>query len=155
MSIYDISSGKWSDEADKQAEALDYADYRYDYRKDMEAEMEYSDLPQTFDDYQQQAAKTLVPILEQQRNARQQHAATGLAAEVGEVHAVLQRWARGDYGGNVAVNKLFDELGDVLWYWAEMCSAYGLHAEAVMHHNVLKLRKRQERNTIQGSNRDD
>ena len=153
MSIYDIGKGKWSDEMDKQAEALDRADHRYHYRKDMEGEMD--DFPQSFDDYQQQAAKTLVPMLREQRDARQKHAATGLAAEVGEVHAVLQKWARGDYGGDEAVAKLFDELGDVLWYWAEMCSAYGLHAGSVMRHNVLKLQQRQQRNTIQGSDRDE
>ena len=134
---------------DKQAEALDYADYR----KDMEAEMD--DFPQTFDQYQHEAAKTLVPSLLEDRRVRQQHAANGLAAEVGEVLGVLQKWARSDYGEDEAVAKLFDELGDALWYWTEFCSAFGLHTEAVMRHNVIKLRERQERNTIKGSNRDD
>lgn len=56
----------------------------------------------------------------------------GLISEVGEVAGQVKRIIRDDGGVLTAERreKLLDELGDVLWYWAQRCdvSRFGLPA---------------------------
>lgn len=81
------------------------------------------------------------------------HAITGLPAEVGEFMGLLQKYYRGDYSwADLVVSGLLKkELGDVLWYLAEICTEFDLDLEDVGLTNLAKLRDRMERNVIAGS----
>jgi len=109
----------------------------------------------TLSKYQQLAESTLADNLRDDNAARIYHAIYGLFAEAGEVAGVLQKHHRGDYGGGETLHKLHDELGDVLWYIAEICSAHGWDLDDIAADNLDKLQSRQSRGTIRGSDRDE
>jgi NTP pyrophosphatase (non-canonical NTP hydrolase) len=46
------------------------------------------------------------------------------------------------------------ELGDVLWYMAELCTQLGISLEDVAARNIEKLRGRQARGTLLGDGDD-
>lgn len=76
-----------------------------------------------------------------------------LAGEAGEFAEKVGKLLR-DKGGGIAPDDrtaLADELGDVLWYVAEVATVLGLDLDAVGRHNLEKLRSRAERGVIQGS----
>lgn len=72
------------------------------------------------------------------------HAIVGLTGEVGELASVLQKWLW--YGKAFTLvelqQKVKDEAGDVLWYVAELLSAFGLSMQDVMEANIAKLKVR-------------
>jgi NTP pyrophosphatase (non-canonical NTP hydrolase) len=70
-------------------------------------------------------------------------AALGLAAEAGEVAGAIEKHLRkgsDDFDG--LQQKVMDELGDVLWFAAEVCNELNLNLDEVLEHNIDKLRKR-------------
>ena len=67
-------------------------------------------------------------------------AALGVAGEAGEVADIIKKVV--GHGHKLDLPKLKDELGDVLWYIAELSSALGLDLEDVAFHNVTKLKQR-------------
>jgi len=68
------------------------------------------------------------------------HAVFGLASEVGEVCALLQK---AEYKKeHFSEEELVEELGDVLWYWVFTCLVYGLDPEVVWDRNIEKLEAR-------------
>ncbi len=74
------------------------------------------------------------------REARKANWALGLAGESGEVADLLKKALF--HGHSLDVDELEKELGDVLWYIANLAYEYGISLEAVAHYNVKKLRKR-------------
>jgi NTP pyrophosphatase (non-canonical NTP hydrolase) len=68
------------------------------------------------------------------------YASMGLAGESGEVSEMIKKvvW----HGHEMDYDRLLDELGDVLWYVALAADAVGLSVNAVMEHNIVKLRGR-------------
>tara|TARA_Y100000385_G_scaffold263493_1_gene296034 strand:- start:993 stop:1313 length:321 start_codon:yes stop_codon:yes gene_type:complete len=98
-------------------------------------------------DYQIQANKTAIypeglnyPIL-------------GLAGEAGEICNKYKKIIR-DKGGEVDVNdldQLAKELGDVLWYVAQIASELGTDLETVAKVNLMKLGDRKDRGVLGGS----
>jgi NTP pyrophosphatase (non-canonical NTP hydrolase) len=46
---------------------------------------------------------------------------------------------------------IMNELGDVMWYIANVAYEFGLTLEEVAENNVLKLNSRLERNVIHGN----
>ena len=48
------------------------------------------------------------------------------------------------------VLKLKDEVGDVLWYLANLCTDLGLSLDDVAEGNLAKLQDRLERDVLQG-----
>ena len=87
--------------------------------------------------YQQLAARTMNPELTQVETIL--HALHGLSAEVGEIHSIYQK----SYQGHEVDEKaLKAELGDLLWFCAEYCTAKGWDMEQVANMNIEKLRKR-------------
>lgn len=109
------------------------------------------------DDYQNKALTTLLV-------ANEEHLTYGLAAEVGEVMSLMQKAARHDprywndeadrfFGDYTPLfkEKIFAELGDVLWYLSCLASHHGFPMNAVARHNLEKLGKRQENGTLQGN----
>ena len=84
--------------------------------------------------YQERAARTINKknnILEQR-----QHALFGMASEVGEIHGIFQKQYQGH---NIDYVELQKELGDLLWFIAEFCTANGWYMEDIMQMNLDKL----------------
>jgi NTP pyrophosphatase (non-canonical NTP hydrolase) len=79
-----------------------------------------------------------------------------LAGESGEFAEKVGKILR-DRGGELGEEEraaLADELGDVLWYAAEVATVLGLDLDAVGERNIAKLRSRARRGAIQGSGDD-
>lgn len=74
--------------------------------------------------------------------------ALGLAGEAGEVAEKIKKWLR---DGTFDRDLLAKELGDVLWYIANLASDLGFSLEEIAELNLVKLRSRSERGTLQGS----
>lgn len=75
----------------------------------------------------------------------------GLPGEVGEVLELIKKEVR---DGTVNREGLKKELGDVAYYWARICSAYGFTPEEVLQCNMDKLLARREAGTLRGSGND-
>ena len=79
--------------------------------------------------------------------------ALGLANEAGEVLGKIKKVHR-DKGGEYEDSDLEGisaELGDVLWYIAQLAGELGLSMELCALGNLDKLRSRQTRGTLAGS----
>jgi len=98
--------------------------------------------------------------LQSRATARYPHAGTnpiyptlGLCGESGEVADKVKKVIR-DQGGvfsDEAIEALKLELGDVLWYVAQLASELGLDLAQVAQANLEKLASRAARNVIAGS----
>lgn len=76
----------------------------------------------------------------------------GLANEAGEVAGKIKKVFR-DRGGEISAetrNALQAELGDVLWYLAQVCTELELSMDEVAESNLAKLLDRQARGKIRG-----
>ena len=102
-----------------------------------------------FNDYQIKSRKTAKypvighPVI---------YPALGLVNEAGEVAGVIKKIFR-DKGGEIngeTRSALKAELGDVLWYVAQVCTELGLSLDEVAEHNIEKLYDRLERGKIRG-----
>jgi NTP pyrophosphatase (non-canonical NTP hydrolase) len=77
----------------------------------------------------------------------------GLAGESGEVAEKIKKILR-DHGGKMNKEhkqEISKELGDVLWYVAQIASELKLDLSKVAENNLEKLFSRYERNKIKGS----
>lgn len=90
-----------------------------------------------FSEFQEAALRTSQSDPHRERMMVQ---ALGLAGEAGEVGQLVKKWAW--HGKPLDVEKMKDELSDVLWYVADLASALHLNLDEVASHNVEKLRKR-------------
>lgn len=80
------------------------------------------------------------------------YTALGLG-EAGEVQGKVKKIIR-DYGGVIKPEMkeaIIDELSDVLWYVAALCTEMKVNLDDVAVRNLVKLFDRQERNVIGGS----
>lgn len=101
------------------------------------------------DDYQTQATKTAIyndadVII---------YPALGLFSEAGEVAGKIKKVLR-DKNGHfdpTEREKIADEVGDVLWYMAALCTDLGIGMETIAQRNLDKLNSRMARGVIQGS----
>lgn len=75
----------------------------------------------------------------------------GLTGEAGELANKVKKTIR---DGNVSVDELAAELGDVLWYVSAVADNLGFKLEYIAETNLNKLRNRAERNAIKGSGDD-
>jgi NTP pyrophosphatase (non-canonical NTP hydrolase) len=76
----------------------------------------------------------------------------GLTNEAGEVAGKIKKVFR-DKGGEINAETrvaLESELGDVLWYLAQVCTELGISLDDVAEHNLAKLFDRQARGKIKG-----
>lgn len=79
--------------------------------------------------------------------------ALGLASECGEVCEKIKKVMR-DKDGEFTRDDRLDirlELGDVLWYVAQIASDLDIDMESIAIRNLEKLRVRKENDTIKGS----
>lgn len=97
--------------------------------------------------YQQDAARTICPqyvVLERLKAQpfliQLNHAVVGASADLGELATNLERTLY--YGQPFDQVNAEEEIGDILWYLAEACSALGVDMSAVMERNIKKLRTR-------------
>jgi NTP pyrophosphatase (non-canonical NTP hydrolase) len=76
----------------------------------------------------------------------------GLTNEAGEVAGKVKKIFRDKNGliGEAERAALKAELGDVLWYLAQVCTELDLSLEEVAESNLAKLFDRQERGVIRG-----
>jgi NTP pyrophosphatase (non-canonical NTP hydrolase) len=91
----------------------------------------------TFDEYQSEARRTQNPALPLW--AMREHALYGLSSEVGEVLGLHQKVHQGH---PLDETELRLEIGDVLWFLAELCDVYGWHLSEIAGANIGKLRNR-------------
>ncbi len=76
----------------------------------------------------------------------------GLANEAGEVAGKIKKIFR-DKGGEIGAETreaLASELGDVLWYIAQVCTELDISLDDVAESNLAKLLDRQSRGKIKG-----
>jgi NTP pyrophosphatase (non-canonical NTP hydrolase) len=105
-----------------------------------------------FSEYQRLSRRTA----EYPREAWLAYPALGLAGEAGEVAEHVKKTIRDD-GGVVSDERraaLAKELGDVLWYVAQLASELGLELEQIAQANLEKLLSRQRRGMLSGSGDD-
>lgn len=90
---------------------------------------------------------------EYKHNAEWIYPALGLAEEAGEVAGKFAKTVRDNDGviSNDRKNEIIKELGDVIWFVAELCTLLNVSMEEVMQKNIDKLTSRKERNVIHGS----
>ena len=77
----------------------------------------------------------------------------GLAGEAGEIANKVKKILRDD-NGQVTMEKITEmkkELGDVLWYLAQVATELNLPLEDIAADNIARLKSRQERGTLKGS----
>jgi NTP pyrophosphatase (non-canonical NTP hydrolase) len=106
-----------------------------------------------FNDYQKKSRKTAGypaighPVI---------YPTLGLVNEAGEVAGKIKKVFR-DKGGQISEetrSALKAELGDVLWYLAQVCTELDLTLDEVAEYNIDKLYSRLERGTIRGDGDD-
>ena len=106
-----------------------------------------------FSDYQRLSRATAVyPDL----GSNIVYPALGLCGEAGETAEKVKKAIRDD-GGTLTEERraaLAAELGDVLWYAAQLATEAGLDLEQVAQGNLDKLASRRERSVLQGSGDD-
>jgi NTP pyrophosphatase (non-canonical NTP hydrolase) len=87
------------------------------------------------------------------REAWLAYPALGLAGEAGEVAEHAKKAIRDD-GAAITEERreaMGRELGDVLWYVAQLASELGLDLDSIAEANIEKLLSRQRRGVLSGS----
>jgi NTP pyrophosphatase (non-canonical NTP hydrolase) len=95
------------------------------------------------DEYQQQAARTLIDGPDAAYSAADIMLvwnALGLTGEAGEVADTIKKAVFHQHG--LDRDELIKELGDVLWYVAALCSKLDVSMSEVMERNIVKLKAR-------------
>ena len=87
-------------------------------------------------EYQELASRTIGKIssLSQER-----HALHGMVSEIGELHGIYQKTYQGHFLDKEHAKK---ELGDLLWFIAEYCTANKWELEEIIQMNIDKLKAR-------------
>jgi NTP pyrophosphatase (non-canonical NTP hydrolase) len=84
------------------------------------------------------------------------YCALGLANEAGEVAGKIKKVIRDDNSSfsDQRIDEISHELGDVLWYLAQLATELGVSLEWIAAENLAKLAGRAARGTIGGSGDD-
>jgi NTP pyrophosphatase (non-canonical NTP hydrolase) len=102
-----------------------------------------------FTDYQQKAKQTAkYPVI----GNSVIYPTLGLTNEAGEVAGKVKKIFRDKEGvfSETDRESLKAELGDVLWYLAQVATELGLSLDEIAEYNIAKLLDRQARGKIQG-----
>jgi len=104
----------------------------------------------TFGEYQLESKKT---ALYPNQGSNFIYPVLGLAGESGEVSEKIKKIIRDDNGVVTEEKRqeIKKELGDVLWYVAQLCTEFNLNMEDVAKTNIEKLMSRMERGVLHGS----
>lgn len=104
----------------------------------------------TFDEYQKKSRETAIyPDL----GSNIVYPTLGLAGEAGEVAEKVKKAIRDDKGivSEERKDLIEGELGDVLWYVAQIATELGSSLDAIVKKNIEKLASRKERGRLNGS----
>lgn len=88
-------------------------------------------------EYQKLASRTIPNDFTE--HEMEYHALHGMASEIGEIHGIYQKVYQGH---KIDEEHLKKEVGDLLWFVAEFCSAYWWDLGDIMQMNIDKLKKR-------------
>jgi len=88
-------------------------------------------------EYQKLASRTMNKDLVSWEQER--HALHGMVGEIGEIHSLYQKTYQGH---GMDKEHLKKELGDLLWFIAEFCTAKDWDIEEIMQMNIDKLKAR-------------
>lgn len=102
-----------------------------------------------FDEYQAKARSTAIYPVQYQII----YPALGISGETGEVAELVKKWIRDERSHNMSDErreKIILELGDILWYMANLCSDLDVSLADVARKNQEKLESRRIRNVLQG-----
>jgi len=106
-------------------------------------------------DYQGNAMDSAIyPCSHKGKSKGIEYATMGLCGEAGEVAEKVKKHMRGDCSLHHLKSNLVLELGDVLWYVANLAFECGYTLEQVAEMNNTKLQLRRKNNTIQGNGDD-
>lgn len=98
------------------------------------------------DEYQDRAKATAVYPKDDGIN----YCIHGLTNEAGEVAGKYKKFLRGDKNWPLVKEELIAELGDVLWYVAQLATELHTNLSEVAQLNLMKLNERKKAGTIQG-----
>lgn len=103
-----------------------------------------------FNQYQKESRKTAIYP---KKGKNFIYPTLGLVGEAGEVAEKIKKILRDDKGVVRSEKKkeIKRELGDVLWYLAQIATELKLSMEDVARENLKKLKSRKERNKLHGS----
>ena len=88
-------------------------------------------------EYQALAARTINMNLDDLQMSF--HALHGMVGEIGEIHSLYQKTYQGH---EMKAGHVKKELGDLLWFISEYCTALGWDLEDVAQMNIDKLKAR-------------
>lgn len=91
----------------------------------------------TGNEYQKLASRTISKNMNEVQI--EHHALHGMVGEIGELHSIYQKVYQGHADSDEHKMK---ELGDLLWFIAEYCTAYNWNLEDIMQMNIDKLKAR-------------
>lgn len=95
------------------------------------------DIPFTFAEYQRLAARTM--NMQWPKHEQEMHALHGMVGELGELHSIYQKRYQGHADTDEHRKK---EVGDLLWFIAEYCTANDWEFSEIAEMNIEKLKKR-------------
>lgn len=88
-------------------------------------------------EYQKLAARTINNDLKNDEKVL--HALHGMVGEIGEIHSIYQKHYQGH---NAEIGHMKKEVGDLMWFVAEYCTAMGWDLDEIMQMNIDKLKAR-------------
>jgi NTP pyrophosphatase (non-canonical NTP hydrolase) len=91
-----------------------------------------------FDEFQHKSARTANHSLSYEDRVVQ--AVFGLVGETGEVVDHVKKWRY--HGHDLDMKHVCEELGDMLFYYAEICNALGVSLDMIAARNIAKLKAR-------------
>jgi len=91
-----------------------------------------------FQEYQDRASRTSDPKLSPEDGLI--NAALGVAGEAGEIAELVKKYIF--HGTPLELSEMASEVGDVLWYLAEVCSQLEIRLDDAAQENIFKLLER-------------
>lgn len=98
----------------------------------------------TFNEYQEKARQTAI------YPQGWVYPALGLAGETGETMEKLKKFIRDNKPLETIKEELLQELGDILWYVANLAHEFNIKMDNIAEKNIEKLVSRKERNKLKG-----
>ena len=103
-----------------------------------------------FKEYQKKSRKTAIYP---QKGKNFVYPTLGLVGEAGEIAEKIKKAIRDDGGkiSNARREEIVKEMGDVLWYLAQLATELGVSFNQVAEENLKKLFSRKKRGKLHGS----
>lgn len=102
----------------------------------------------TFNEYKSEAIRTAI----YPQNYKIIYPALGMCGECGEVVEKIKKVIRDNQGifDTDKTKEIEKELGDVLWYIANICNDLNINFDNVAQNNINKVNARLQNNTLHG-----